>query len=220
MLKINNQTSEVIVFDDIIESIAASSSREIEAAHEVKWANSSDVISAIVSNNVKIERNGIEYEDINEQINVLKNIISEVVIKQNKASDQPFADKTLADGSKIFKRKHGVSTSINASTSGTVELVIPYTQAKIDGAEIINCQFGDTADFKVYDNSAGTISGVPNLLLNQFGFNVQMPDKIYEDSCQYDADLIQGMKIEITYHNNSTTDITVGVNFSLHEVKS
>lgn len=76
MLKINNQTEDVIVFQDIIQSIAASDSRTIDPSNEYMWANSSDVLTAITNGNVKIERNGVEYSDLNEQINVLKGIQS------------------------------------------------------------------------------------------------------------------------------------------------
>ena len=72
MLKINNKTSELIIFEDIIESIMPSSSREIHSSDEFKWANSNDVLSAIISNDITIERNGVEYTDHNEQIDVLK----------------------------------------------------------------------------------------------------------------------------------------------------
>lgn len=218
MLKINNQTSEVIVFEDIIESVSADASREIDPSQEYKWANSSDVLSAITNGDIKIERNGVEYTDYAEQVNVLKNLTSEVVLKDNKAFEQPFANKVLVNGKKLFRRKHGASASIPANDSGTIEIVVPYTQCKITEAEITNCSVGDTADLKVYDNAAGTISGVPNLMLNQFGFSVQLPDGMYTDESNYDADLIQGMKVEITYNNNTNSAKTVGVNFVLHQL--
>lgn len=96
MLKINNQTSEVIVFTDIIESIAASSSRTIDSSEEPRWASSSDVLSAISDGNIKIERNGVEYSDINEQINVLKGI--QTLPKSNENDRLMVATNRIASG--------------------------------------------------------------------------------------------------------------------------
>lgn len=130
----------------------------------------------------------------------------------------PFASKVLSNGKKLFRRKHGVSGTIEANSSGTLSLVIPYALAKINKVEIVNCAIGDTADLKVYDTPTGTISTVPNYMLNQFGFDVCLPDNFYVDESNYDADLIQNMKIEITYKNNSSEDREVGINIVLHQL--
>jgi len=74
VLRINNKTSELIIFQDIIESITPSSYREIEPSNEFKWANSEEVLAAIINDEITIERNGVEYTNHNEQINVLKGI--------------------------------------------------------------------------------------------------------------------------------------------------
>lgn len=130
----------------------------------------------------------------------------------------PFAAKTLPNGKKLFRRKHGVSETIPAGETGTISLVVPYSLAKINKMEITNCKSGDTVDLKVYDNSSGTISGVPNYMLNQFGFAVRMPDNFYVDESNYDADLILGMKVEITYTNNGEEAREVGMNVTLHQL--
>jgi len=62
------------------------------------------------------------------------------------------------------------------------------------------------------------LSTIPNYMLNQFGFNVEMPDGFYKDESSYDADLIQNMKIELTYFNNGENEKHIGVNFTLHEI--
>lgn len=141
------------------------------------------------------------------------------VVKQKQIP--AFASKTIPEtGQKLFRRKHGLGwTSVAPNSSETITLVVPYTLAKIDEAELMGCGEGDCVDLKVHDNDAGTISTVPDKMLNQFGFDVCMPNGSYKDHSQYDADLILGMKVKLTYKNNSSTETrNIGVNITLHEV--
>ena len=79
---------------------------------------------------------------------------------------------------------------------------------------------GDAApDFEVYDTPNGDISGYPDVKLNQFGFNVYMPNDICSCSSIYDADLIKDMKIRVVYTNNTASDVEIGINLMLHEVR-
>ena len=129
-----------------------------------------------------------------------------------------FADKTIDEG-KIFRRKHSSGwVTINANTSAELIITVPYSHAKIDKAEIIGCREGDNADLCVHDTDTGLISTIPEYLLNQFGFGVAMPNGMYIDESKYEADLFLGMKIKVTYYNNSTESRLVAVNFTLHEV--
>ena len=130
----------------------------------------------------------------------------------------PFAAKVLSTGHKLFKRVHGVQTTVTANSSGSLELVVPYVQCKITGIEIIGAEVGDTSNFNVYDNAAGTISTIPNLKLNQFGFNVNMAKTYHREESAYDADLIQGMKLEVEFTNSENINKLVCVNFILHEL--
>lgn len=132
----------------------------------------------------------------------------------------PFASKVLPDGKKLFKRVHGVSSTIAANSSDSIEIIVPYAQCKITSIEILGSIHGDTCDFNVYDNAAGTVSTVPNLKLNQFGFNVYMAEKYHKEESSYDADLIQGMKLEVVFTNSTNEASLIGVNFILHELKS
>lgn len=129
---------------------------------------------------------------------------------------EPFASKTLRNGKKLFKRIHGVQHTLTTANN-KIDFIVPYTQAKITGLEIIGANIGDVADFSVYDNSVGTISGIPNFKLNQFGFAVNMSKDFHKEVSQYDADLIQGMKLEVDY--TGTVNQLVCVNFILHEIK-
>lgn len=133
---------------------------------------------------------------------------------------EPFADKTVQEG-KLFRRKHGLgSKTVQPGNFATLELVIPYNQAKLTEAEIIGCVAHDTVDLKVYDNDVGTISGYANVQLNQFGFSVVVPDGMYRDKSDYDADMIHGLRVEITYTNKGSEAVKIGANITLHEVVS
>lgn len=140
----------------------------------------------------------------------------------------PFSSKTI-NGYKLFRRKHG-SNIVIAEPNETIiiDIVIPYDLCKIDKIEVIGANNCDTADLKVYDTPNAQVqinSGVPEAyripgrMLNQFGFNVVIPENFYEDSSKYDADLIKGMRVEASIKNNSDKQTKYGVNFTLHEVK-
>lgn len=129
-----------------------------------------------------------------------------------------FSSKFTKDKS-LFRRKHGTGKEIPANSSDTLSIIVPYDLAKINKVDLVGCELGDQVDLKVYDTPAGAISTVPNYMLNQFGFLVELPNGHFEDFSEYEADLIKDMKIEITYYNNSDQPKYVGANFTLHEVK-
>jgi hypothetical protein len=131
----------------------------------------------------------------------------------------PFAGKMVEDH-KLFRRKHGTSISSPAGQTANLDVVIPYTRCKVNKAELIGCSMNDSVNLKVLDNAQGSISGtgIPNVLLNQFGFNVRMPDGYYTDKSEYDADLYQGMIVRIEYTNNSANTVTISVNVTLHQM--
>lgn len=128
----------------------------------------------------------------------------------------PFTSKTLPNGKKLFRRKHGYVFSQVAGTS-THEIVVPYPEAKINEAEFVNTSAGCTANLKILDTAAGTYSGVPNLMLNQFGFNVNLTEGNYKDVSQYDADVYTGMRIVLEITSPVAFDIRINIVF--HEVK-
>lgn len=130
-----------------------------------------------------------------------------------------FARKTFR-GQKLFRRKHGFNGLIPANSTGSVLLVVPYAACKINQVEFVNAKEGDTVDLKVLDTATGTLSTIPNFMLNQFGFSTELPDGFYTDKSEYDADLIGGMQIEILYTNNSDTPHTIRGNITYHEVRA
>lgn len=130
---------------------------------------------------------------------------------------EPFAKKHHKSKD-LFKRIHGTKKACIAGLN-SLEITSPYTLAKMEGAEIVWAPAGSIANFKVYDNAAGTISGVPNLMLNQFGFSVNVNEGFHIQKSQYDADIIQGMKVELEITLPSGFSGEIGLNIELNEVR-
>lgn len=141
------------------------------------------------------------------------------VISNTGVLSTPFASK-IVEGGKLYRRKHGIRKDIAGNSTDTLTLTVPYNVAKVDEVEIINCAGVDTVNLKVLDSATGTYTTIPNYVLNQFGFDVNLSDIYYTDASNYDAELNLGMQIEITYTNNEADTKSIGVNFVLHEVKA
>jgi hypothetical protein len=141
---------------------------------------------------------------------------------------EPFASKLLKDGSKLYRRKHGYKETILANSNKEILINVPYANCKINKLEIIDGNALDRIDMMVLDTPTGTISAtleatgytaIPDLMLNQFGDNVVISELLYSDKSDYDADLIQDMKVKIVYYNDTNADKEVGFNVIFHEVK-
>lgn len=190
---------------------------------ESKFANASALLIDIANDIVlvsKLEDAAGHITDVNTAIGFLKDALPrDVSISTIQAGQLPFASKVLPNGKKLYRRIHGVSAVV-AGAADNINFSVPYESCKITGIEIIGCEKGDRVNFKIFDTPAGTISGVPNLLLNQFGFNVALPDAYYENVSPYDADLIEDLVIRLEYDaiNTDLLPKTVYVNFTLHEV--
>lgn len=144
------------------------------------------------------------------------------------SSNRPFVSKSLPDGKKLYRRVHGLTTTLAAEGDTTVEFTVPHPTCKITEAKLEWFPEGVTVDIIVLDTVDGLIqqsmgvpagSITPNLELNQFGFNVPVAKDTYCDKSEYDADLIQNMKIKVIMHNSTTATKTVGITFVLHETK-
>lgn len=118
---------------------------------------------------------------------------------------------------KLFARNTGMQFAVTTGAN-TLTYTATYAWAKILGVECIGAETLDTVDMKVYDTAAGTYSGVPNYMLNQFAYSVNIPKDYYVRLSQFDADLYVGMIIEFTY--NSVSNKTIGFNLIMNEVKS
>lgn len=133
-------------------------------------------------------------------------------------STPPYGAKTININGVIhnlYARYIGFQQSLT-SGSNVISYTSTYPWGKVLGVEVINCEALDTADFKVYDTSTGTYSGVANKLLNQFSFSCNMPKDFYLRMAEFDADLYAGMIIQITY--NSISAKTLGINLILNQV--
>jgi hypothetical protein len=130
----------------------------------------------------------------------------------------PFASKELANGKKLFRKKHGYTFTLNASGETTYEITVPYAACKVMDIDMLWFPEGVTCDFKILDTEDGDYSGVPNYMFNQYGFDVAIGKDHFSDSSPYDADLYGGMRIVMVFNNISETSKTVGVNIPFHEV--
>lgn len=133
---------------------------------------------------------------------------------------EPFASKELSNGLKLYRRKHGYKATIPANSEVVTKILVPYAACKINKLEIIAPNPLDRIDLKILDSATGMLTGVPNYMLNQFGFDVVVSEMIYSDKSDYDADVFGGMQIEVTYKNDGTEEVTVGYNIIFHEVKA
>lgn len=212
MIKIKNNKQDSDVW--VGQLIEPGQYHELQSSETSQWANNSKVLSDIGSGNLIVNDGIVDISDVAKAISYLLGNNTKTVFSEQFA----FAQKVTKEGKKLFRRKHGTKKIIVANSTDTLELVVPYPLAKINQAEIMNCSAGDTVDLRVYDTASGTISTVPNYMLNQFGFGVIMPNGTYVDESNYDADLIQGMKIQISYTNNSSEPREIGLNITLHQV--
>lgn len=138
----------------------------------------------------------------------------------NVTESSAFSNKHSMDGKSLYARERGVA-GVTIASGATTNIIhtISFPTVKINGAQIHGCRLGDTVNFKVIDSTTGTYTTVPNYLLNQFGFNVNMPSGSFEKQYPYDADLYQGMQVVTEYTNNGSESVTVYVNLDIHEVK-
>jgi hypothetical protein len=211
----------------------------------IDWSNPKATVSQVeelVSANLVGIYDGIIVEDgfmyvvttepmSSEQEDLIKGIIyslndqpTQVAVKSqpsvNVGSSPAFTAKTVfaPDGSikKLFARNTGFQSPVSVGTNTiTYTATIPW--AKITGVEVINCEALDTVNFKVMDSTTGSYSTIPNYMLNQFGFTVNLPKDFYQRVSQFDADLYIGMVLRIEY--TSVSAKTVGFNLIMNEVK-
>lgn len=226
MIVLRNVTNEEIIVNGKLfrPSGLPDSEHQILKINQLVWSESSEVISLITEQKLRLIHFGNLIQDVNESINILKGTKK----PETQSVLRPFATKTLTTGEKLFRRKLGKWQIVSSNSTEKIIIGVPYSLAKFNKIEVVNCAVGDSVNLKVYDNINGTVQqsmGVPsnmitpNLMLNQFGFNVAVPNGYYEDESNYDADVVQGMLIEIEYTNNSNEDRQIGVNITLHEIR-
>lgn len=180
------------------------------------WANDSTLITDISNGAVIMSKNNGtsgHIADISDAVNFLKSIDPSV-----KVVGQPaFADKKTIDGKSLYVRDKGMEFTVSIGANNNKQCNIDYNTMKFNGVEIIGGEVGDKVNLKVLDTPTGTISTIPNYLLNQFGFSVNVGPNYYHRVSKYDADLIKDMKIVVDYESVSSK--TIYINYILHEVK-
>lgn len=132
-------------------------------------------------------------------------------------NNSPFSSKYISEGT-LTKRKKGYSFDVLASQISTIEIPIDF-DCKVDVVEIINCDIGDSVNFKVLDDDTGSISTIAKSVLNQYGYDVKMTDKFYKEQNKYQADLNKGMYLLFEFSENSNKAKTIYINIDFHEVK-
>ena len=131
------------------------------------------------------------------------------------SSTPTFTSKTIGT-KKLFARNIGIQ-QVLVQGSNTFTYTVSFPWVKFVGVEVINAEALDFVDFQVLDNAQGSYSGIPNQLLNQFGFSTNIAKDFYQRICSYDADIYGGMSFKMIYTSMSAK--TIGINFMLNEVK-
>lgn len=213
MITLINKTETEIILQNILlrEESTGDNSYSIPGGDLARWAADDSVISNIASGYVNVRVSEGEEISQSRAVDAIKGLVPRLVSAKSFA----FADKQLEDGKRIFMRVNGTSAQVS-STSSNIDFSVPYTACKITGIEIINAEVGDVANFRVLDTSSGTISGVPNIQLNEFGTSVNIMANFYRFESPYDADLIKDMTLRVNY--TSISSKRVYINFILHEI--
>lgn len=156
-----------------------------------------------------------------EFLNLDKSLIAQSKKTETKTSSQlPFATKQLENGKKLFQRVEGSEFELTvANNDNVLEFQVPYNNVKFNELEVINGELGDKVQLNILDDDHGTISTIAKFNLNTFGgktSKVNVKPEYYQRKSNYDADLFNGMYIQIKYE--TVSDKTVYINYILHEI--
>lgn len=168
----------------------------------------------VINKNLELE----SVEDFESNYKALSN--KPLVTTSTIQSIAPIGAKTITvngTNKKLFARNIGLQFEL---IEGDNELtyVMSFPWSKIVGVEIVACEALDTISMKVYDTDSGLYSGVANALLNQFSFDLNLPDGFYARMAQFDADAYAGLVVKFYYKSKSAK--TIGINLITNEVKT
>lgn len=210
-MRIKNNTQNTDVWAG--QTIEAGAYYTIPASELSAWQVNSQVLTDIGSGNLVMNN---DTSDITIVADALAYLLGTGAKDVKVAYEPPFASKTVGT-LKLYTRTHGQRFDL-VQGSNNLDFVIPYAQCKFNGLELTGAQEGDKVTLQVLDTPTGTISGVPNYLLNTFGTDVNVAKDFYSRESKYDADMIQNLKIRLVY--NSISAKNIGVNYMLHELKA
>lgn len=207
-VKNNKQTSDVWAG----QTIESEAEYDIGANELANWRSSDKVMTDLASGDLLIG-DGVTYKAAGASaISYLLGTSQEVTI----ASSPTFTAKTVG-ALKLYTRATG---KVHPVVVGANNLLfsIPFANMKFNGLEIINAKAGETVNLKVLDTITGTVTTVPNYVLNQFGFDLNLPEGFFRWLSSYDADLFQGLQILLEYTAIEERDLRV--NYVIHELKA
>lgn len=69
------------------------------------------------------------------------------------------------------------------------------------------------------DDSLGSYSGIPDKVLNQYGFSVNLKEDYHELYSEYPGTVYQNMVMRVKYKNNSDVATKIHVNLKINELK-
>lgn len=193
-------------------TIAAAGEYDLQATEISVWQASDKVIADLSSGDLLVG-DGVTYQTAGA---LAVNFLLGTGVKDVSVQAQPsFTSKKIGTKS-LFIRATGKVFPVVVGAN-TLDISIPYDVMKFNGLQIVNGKVGETVNLKVLDTPAGLISGVPNYMLNQFGFNVNLLDGEFIRESKYDADIYKDMVVRIELTAIEARDFRV--NYSLHEVK-
>jgi hypothetical protein len=136
------------------------------------------------------------------------------------ASLPPLATNSAGNGKAFYQRSVGLRQAVTVANPDPT--VFTWTQssfplAQIYEVEVIGGEIGDYASFKVLDSATGLITGVPNYVLNQFAFTLNIAKDHYSHAAKFPATVPQGLQFQFIYYSVSAK--TIGINLFFNEVK-
>lgn len=206
---IKNKTGSIGVFRGIelqIDEVFLVPAQSVQS-----WGGDVVISGLIVSGGLHVSINGTTFLDPITGLKYIQGNIADV----NVAANPTFTSK-LVGTKKIFSRMTGKKFPVEVGLN-TLDFLIPKNEMKMNGVEITNGKIGETVNFKVLDTSTGTLSTIPNFPLNQFAFDINLPDGFYSQKSNYDADVIKDLVIRIEITAVEARDLCV--NYLLHELK-
>lgn len=185
----------------------------LEVGEEAVWSKNSSVLVSITDAELILNDGTRDVASVPDALKILFGLSPKDV---QVVTNPPFAGKVLGE-KKIFSRMTGKKFPVTVGVN-ILDFLIPKTEMKMNGVEITNGKVGETVNFKVLDTATGAISTIPNFMLNQFAFDVNLPDGFYSQKSNYDADVIKDLVIRIEITAVEARDLCV--NYLLHELKA